>query len=78
MPLFLWTRLQYIDEIFLLWTHSEEKIKDFLARLNDFYPNLKFTHKQSHKQLNFHDVMVKLNGEKFSTGLFYIKTDGHK
>lgn len=39
--LFCWVR--YIDGIFFIWTHVQEKLKVFLEGLNNFYPNLKFT-----------------------------------
>ena len=37
---FWWVR--YIDDIFFIWTHGQEKLKVFLEDLNKFHPNLKF------------------------------------
>ena len=36
LPL-VWYR--YIDDVFFIWTHSEEKLKFFLADLNKYHPN---------------------------------------
>ena len=37
-PLFWW---RYIDDIFLLWTHGEEKLNDFITYLNNLHPTIK-------------------------------------
>ena len=42
-----WVWLRYIDDIFFLWTHGEDKLHDFLSRLIEFHPNLKFTYEYS-------------------------------
>ena len=42
---FLW--LRYIDDIFFLWAHGEEKLTQFLKELNNFNSNLKFTYETS-------------------------------
>ena len=34
---FWWVR--YIDDIFFIWTHGQEKLKVFLEDLNKFHPN---------------------------------------
>ena len=42
-----WLWLRYSDDIFLVWTHGEEKLHDFISCLNEFNPNLKFTYEYS-------------------------------
>ena len=37
----IWSR--YIDDIFLLWTHGEDKLNDFITYLNNLHPTIKFT-----------------------------------
>ena len=37
----VWWR--YIDDIFLLWQHGEEKLREFLDILNCYRPSIKFT-----------------------------------
>ena len=38
-----------MDEIFFIWTNSEETFEKFLEDLNEFHPNLKFTYETSKK-----------------------------
>ena len=72
----LWYR--YIDDIFFIWTHGEEKLELFLNDLNNYHPNIKFTHKSNKEHMSFLDLNVKLSGNKLSID-FYIKlTDRHQ
>ena len=65
----LFTWLRYIDYIFFIWTHGEDKLKTFLENLNQFYPNIKFTHESSTESITFLDLRVKLSQGKFETDL---------
>ena len=47
--LFVWFR--YLDCIFFIWTHGQDKLEQFLADFNKFHPTLKFTHKSSRKNV---------------------------
>ena len=42
---FTWFR--YIDDIFFIWTHGEDKLKIFLENVNQFHPNINITHEPS-------------------------------
>ena len=50
-PLTWW---RYIDDIFLLWTHGEDELNDFIAYLTNLHATIKFTNQLSilhmHKQ----------------------------
>ena len=35
-------RYRYIDNVFLIWTHGEEKLASFLNDLNNCHPNIEF------------------------------------
>ena len=72
-----WIWFRYIDDIFFIWTASEKELDDFLERLNNFHPNLKFTHERSREEINFFDVTVRAHHE-FITNLCCKPTDGHK
>ena len=48
-----WLWLRYIDDIFFIWKKGEDKLQGFLNRLNNFHPNLKFTHEKSKFSGNF-------------------------
>ena len=37
---------RYIDDIFMIWPNNQE-LDQFLHDLNDFHPNLHFTHEHS-------------------------------
>ena len=49
-----------------------DKLYEFL---NKQHPNIKFTFdKQQNNQISFLDVLIKINGENFSTTIFCKKT----
>ena len=73
-----WIWFRYIDDIFFIWTASEKELDDFLERLNNFHPNLKFTHERSREEINFLDVTVRVNHGEFITNLYCKPTDGHQ
>jgi hypothetical protein len=39
-----WVWLRYIDDIFFVWLEGEDKLLQFMKRLNEFHPSLKFTY----------------------------------
>ena len=63
---------------FFIWTERENELESFSQRLNAFHPNLKFTHGKSKVSINFLDVAVSINGEKFETNLYCKPTDCHQ
>ena len=65
-----WIWFRYNDDIFFIWTASEKELDDFLERLNNFHPNLKFTHERSREEINFLDVTVRVNHGEFITNLY--------
>ena len=73
-----WLWLRYIDDVFFIWTESEEKLEGFLNRLNVFHPNLKFTHEKSKSSVNFLDVSVSIVDNKIETDLYCKPTDCHQ
>ena len=44
----IWFR--YIDDIFFIWTHGEQKLEDFMADFNAFNLNIQFTYESSKKK----------------------------
>ena len=72
----LW--LQYIDDIFLIWTHGEESLKKFLEELNDFNQYIKFTYEYSAKNIPFLDLKVGLKDGKITTDLHVKPTHRHQ
>ena len=72
---YLWWR--YIDDIFMVWTHREDKLEDFINHINSLHSTIKFTHEFSKSHIL--DVTVSLNNSnKISTDLFVKLTDTHQ
>ena len=76
-PIQPWIWLRYIDDIFFIWTGSNNELDSFLERLNQFHPSIKFTSERSRETINFLDVNVKLEGNTFATDLTK-ETDSHQ
>ena len=56
--------------IFLSFGQPQKELDDFLERLNNFHPILKFTHEHSREEINFLDVTVRVNHGEFITSLY--------
>ena len=54
----IWWR--YIDDIFFIWEHGEESLRDFIDQVNLFHPTIKFTAEYSKEEVNFLDLNIKL------------------
>ena len=64
---------RYVDDIYLF--NSESDADKFYEFLNKQHPNIKFTfEKQQNNQISFLDILIKINGENFSTTIFRKKT----
>ena len=73
---YLWWR--YIDDIFFLWEHGENKLKSFIDKINKAHPTIKFTAEWSKTSINFLDVTVSLIEGVIETDLFVKPTDSHQ
>ena len=70
---------RYIDDIFMVLTHGEDKFEDFINHINSLHSTIKFTHEFSKSHISFLDVTVSLdNNNKMSTDLFVKSTDTHQ
>ena len=69
----VWFR--YVDDIFFIWTHGQEKLEGFLDNFNKFHPNLRFNHEHSRKHVTFLDLDVKIIDHKILTDLHIKATD---
>ena len=74
-PLVWW---RYIDDIFLLWEHGEEQLKNFLQYINSAHQTIKFTADYSTDKINFLDVEVIRRGDTLLTDLYVKQTDTHQ
>ena len=72
-------RLRYVDDIFMIWNDSEDKLKDLRAYNNTVNPAIQFTHAHSFKSVNLLDVLGTLtNDGTISTDLYTKPTDTHQ
>ena len=72
----IWWR--YIDDVFFVWEHGEEKLEEFMLYLNSVHPTIKFTGKHSPHTIEFLDVLVTRVGNRLKTDLFVKETDTHQ
>ena len=50
--------LRFIDDLFMIWTGSEQEMLDFMSDLNKKHPSIKFEFKYSQTKIEFLDVLV--------------------
>lgn len=68
------TFVRYIDDIFMIWTDTHDKLNNFLTDLNSFHTNLNFTHEQSSFTVNFLDLTIYKGTHFHFTNLLDTKT----
>ncbi|MCG7879609.1 MAG: GIY-YIG nuclease family protein [Candidatus Thiodiazotropha endolucinida] len=68
-----WKR--FLDDCFLPWTKSFKDLEQVHAILNSLHKDLNFTLQHSRVQQAFLDVLVKNQGGKIETDIFYKETD---
>ena len=74
-PLVWWC---YIDDIFMMWEHGLEELKNFLETLNCYHPTINFTAEYSRAKVNFLDVTVTKKGNQLVIDLYVKPTDKHQ
>ena len=72
----VWFR--YIDDIFFIWTHGNDKLHDFIEYVNNYHSTIKFTCEFSTSKIPFLDVMVHLVNQTLQTDLYSKPTDAHQ
>ena len=66
---------RFIDDIFIIWPHGEEKLRDFIHLINNHHPTIKFTEEHSNKERLFLDTLVFKEDNKLKTRVYHKKTD---
>lgn len=66
---------RFIDDIFFIWTHTEEELLRFIDNYNTVHPNIEFSHTYSQTEINFLDVTVAIEGNELTTKLYRKPTD---
>ena len=70
--------LRYIDDIFFVWLEGEDKLLQFMKKLNEFHPSLKFTYEYSRTKVNFFDVVVEIDAGQLISSPSFKSTDCHQ
>ena len=74
--LYLWW--WYIDDIFFLWEHGEEKLKSSIDNTNKMHLTMKFTVDWSKTSIDFLDVTVSIAEGVIETDPYVRPTDRHQ
>lgn len=75
--------LRYLDDIFIIWTHSDEDFQSFFRTLNEHHDSIKLKSSVSDSSIDFLDVTV-FKGPRFQkenildTKVFFKPTDTHQ
>ena len=72
----VWFR--FIDDVFSIWTHGQEKLDSFLEELNRCKSFLKFTYESSKTSIALLDLKLSLSNGYLSTDLHIKFTDRHQ
>ena len=68
----LW--LRYVDDTFVIWSHSSSSLEKFHSHLNAQNPSIQFTmEEESEGRVSFLDVMVERGGDSKITTTIYRK-----
>lgn len=59
-----------LDDIFTVWSHTEEEWVYFIDQYNTAHTRIFFTHSYFQTKINFLDVTVKIDVDKLATSLY--------
>ena len=65
--------LRFIDDIFMIWTHGDDNLTEFITYLNGIHPKIKFTHERTLTQINLLDTTLKVNDQRELFTILYEK-----
>ncbi len=69
--------LRYIDDIFIIWTESEEELLKFITHLNECTSFFNFTQEYSKESVTFLDTRISLEKGHLIADLYCKPTDSH-
>ena len=72
----VWFR--YIDDIFFIWTHGEEKLEKFMEDFNSFCGDIKYTCEFDKYSTSFLDLKIVASNGKLTTSLYDKPGDCHR
>ncbi len=68
---------RFIDDIFIIWTGTEEQFLNFMGKINSSHDTIKFTYSYDlkDKSTTFLDMTVKITKNQIVTDLYRKPTD---
>ena len=69
------TYFRYIDDIFLIWTGTKNKVDQFFKYLNKKHTSIKFDYKTSKNRIAFLDTEIYLYVSELHTKIYRKETD---
>ena len=72
----VWFR--YLDDIFFIWTHSEENLRNVMTEFNLFSNDINFTYEYKKDTISFLDLKVISSNDKLITSLYSKHTGCHQ
>ena len=70
-------RLRFLDDIFCIWSGSDESLDAFISYINSVHDRIKFTVERSKTSVNFLDTTVHLENGRLWTDLYCEEMDSH-
>ncbi|KAK3108921.1 hypothetical protein FSP39_018704 [Pinctada imbricata] len=68
---------RYMDDIWGIWTHGEDTLKEFVKTANNIHPNIQLELRYSTENIEFLDVKITTEKGYLKTDLYTKDTDGH-
>ena len=68
---------RFIDDLLIFWSGTVQKFKEFMERINNLHPTIKFTceYNFEERSTTFLDMKVRIVNGKIQTDLYRKKTD---
>lgn len=66
---------RYIDDVFIIWTDSEEDLQQLVADINKCHPTIKMTSEISKKSISYLDLDITIQGNRLQTTSHFKKTN---
>ena len=69
---------RYIDDTFFIWTSSENELQQFISKMIEVHPSIKFDFNYSNIQIHFSDITIaKTSTRKLLTTLYKKEITGN-
>lgn len=66
---------RYLDDIFMIWTDSENELLKFIHAFNQAHPSISFTYSYSNTEISFLDVHIRIEDGALVTSVYRKPTD---